>query len=118
MKVLYLDPGLCSRMGHHPALCRLIVGEFRARGIETRVFAHINVDPGIRAKLNAQPYFSHLTYSQSDGDPLCGWLSGFQKFAQITFEDLMRLDGIATEDLVYLSTAFPIELTAITGWMA
>jgi glycosyltransferase involved in cell wall biosynthesis len=118
MRVFYLDPGLCTRMGHHAARCSLIVAELRARGIETRVLGHVDIDPGIRAELDAQPHFRHLTYWQSDGDPLCGWLSGFQKFAQITFEDLMRLDGIASEDLVYLSTAFPIELTAITGWMA
>src|SRR5579872_6734832 len=118
MRLFYLDPGLHSRSGHHAVHCRLIVGEFRARGIETRVFGHVDVEARVTAELGAQPHFRHSTYVLSDGDPLCGWLSGFDRFARTTLEDLVRLGEIAPTDLVYLSSARAIELAAITGWMA
>lgn len=118
MRVFYLDPGLYSRSGHHAVHCRLIAGEFQARGIETRVFGHVDVEASVTAELRAQPHFRHSTYVLSDGDPLCGWLSGFDRFTRTTLEDLMRLGEIAPTDLVYLSSARAVELAAITGWMA
>jgi len=118
MKVFYLDPGLRFAEGHHPVHCRLIAGEFRARGIATRVLAHRNIDPKLRAELGAEPFFRHHIYEQSDGDPICGWLSGFDFFTRMAFEDLTRIGGIAPADLVYLSTVQPIELAALSAWMA
>lgn len=118
MRVFYLDPGLHSRSGHHAVHCRLIAGEFLSRGFETTVFGHADVDPRVTAELRARPHFRHSTYVLSDGDPLCGWLSGFDKFARITLEDLKRLGDIASTDLVYLSSARAVELAAICGWMA
>ena len=118
MRVFYLDPGLRSRSGHHPVHCRLIVEELLSRGFETRVYGHAKVEPEIMAELRVQPHFRHSTYVQSDGDPLCGWLSGFDKFSRITFEDLTRLGEILATDLVYMSSARAVELAAISGWMA
>jgi glycosyltransferase involved in cell wall biosynthesis len=118
MRVFYLDPGLLYPEGHHPVHCRLIAGEFAARGFETTVFSHAQIDAQLKAELRAQPHFRHFTYAQSDGDPLCGWLSGFDTFVRTTLEDLMRIDQIAPTDLVYLSGTFPVELAATTAWMA
>ena len=118
MRVLYLDPGLRSRSGHHAVHCRLITGEFRARGVETRVFGHIDLDGDVAAELHARPHFRHSTYVHSDGDPICGWLSGFTSFTRTTSEDLGRLGEIAPTDLLYLSSARPIQLAAMTDWMA
>ncbi len=118
MKVFYLDPGLRSRSGHHAVHCRLIAGELRSRGIETSVFGHVDLDAGLAPELGARPHFRHSTYVQSDADPLCGWLSGFDTFSRITLEDLNRLENVAVGDLVYLSSARPVQLAAITGWMA
>ena len=117
MRVFYLDPGLRSRPGHHPVHCRLIVEELASRGFETRVYGHVNVEADLVAELRAQPHFRHSPYVESDGDPLCGWLTGFDRFSRVTFEDLERLAGILPTDLVYLSSARAIELAAITGWM-
>lgn len=118
MRVFYLDPGLHSRSGHHPVHCRLIVGELLSRGLETRVYGHVDVEAGVAAELRVRPHFRHSTYVQTDGDPLCGWLSGFYTFSRITFDDLTRLGEVSAADLVYLSSARAAELAAITAWMA
>jgi glycosyltransferase involved in cell wall biosynthesis len=118
MRVFYLDSALRYREGHHPVHCRLIAGEFAARGLETKVFAHAEIDPTLRAELRAQPHFRHFAYNETDGDPLCGWLSGFQTFTVTALEDLLRIDGIASTDLVYSSGTLPAEFAAITSWMA
>src|SRR5690242_15289680 len=118
MRLFYLDPGLTTLSGHHAAHCRLITREFRSRGFEIEVFGYVDADAAVTAELQAQPHFRHSTYVLTDGDPLCGWLSGFDRFTRTTVEDLMRLDEIAPTDLVYLSSARAIELSAITAWMA
>ncbi|MGH7126676.1 MAG: glycosyltransferase [Stellaceae bacterium] len=117
MKVFYLDSGLRDLSGHHAVHCRLIAGELLSRGFETKVFGHVDIEAGVTAELRARPHFRHSTYVQSDGDPLCGWLSGFDSFARTTVEDLMRLGEVASTDLVYLSSARAIELAAISAWM-
>ena len=117
MRVFYLDPGLLDPEGHHPVHCRLIAGEFAARGFETRVFSHELIKPEVRAELRAQPHFRHFTYLESDNDPFCGWLTGFFKAVEITIEDLNRIGEIAPTDLVYMSGTFPAAFAAITTWM-
>src|SRR5579872_1486330 len=117
MRVFYLDPGLLYPEGHHPVHCRLIAGEFAARGFETRVFSHQQIDATLKAELRAQPHFRHFTYAQSDGDPICGWLSGFDAFTRMALEDLARIDEVSPADVVYLAGTFPAELAAIAMWM-
>ena len=118
MRVFYLDPGLLHPEGHHPVHCRLITGEFGARGFEMRVFSHQQIDPTFKVELHARPHFRHFTYRQTDGDPLCGWLSGFDTFMRVALEDLMQINEIEPTDLVYSSGTFPAELAALTAWMA
>jgi glycosyltransferase involved in cell wall biosynthesis len=118
MRVFYLDPGLQSHSGHHAVHCRLITGELQARGFETRVFGHVDIDEDVTAKLHARPHFRHSMYVHSDGDPICGWLNGFTDLTRLMWEDLGRLGEIAPTDLLYLSSARPIQLAAITAWMA
>src|SRR5690242_19795330 len=117
MRVFYLDPGLRSRSGHHPVHCRLIVEELASRGFETRVYGHVDIEADLAAELRAQPHFRHSTYVETDGDPMCGWLTGFDRFSRVTFEDLERLGEISATDLIYLSSTRAIELAAISGWM-
>ena len=114
MRILYLDPGLRSDVGHHANYCRYIAGELRARGIETPVFAHRDIEPALRAELGAAAHFRIDTYASSDGDPICGWLSGFDAYSRATYEDLAALPAGA--DLVLAVSAQPVQMSALVEW--
>ena len=45
----------------------------------------------LRSELGAIPHFRVYTYAETDGDPVCGWLTGFETFVRSTCEDLTRL---------------------------
>jgi hypothetical protein len=116
MRCFYLDPGLRGDLGHHANFCRYISGALRRRGIETAVFGHIGMSPALCQEFGAQPHFRTHSYQDSDGDPISGWLSGFDLFARVTAEDLTRLPPVEASDLVYLSTGRPIQLMALLLW--
>jgi hypothetical protein len=116
MRFFYLDPGLQNDVGHHVNYCLYIVAELRARGVETLVFAPLWVDPALRSELGAIPHFRVYTYAETDGDPVCGWLTGFEAFARLTCEDLSRLPTTAPSDIVYMSSARPVQLMALVEW--
>jgi hypothetical protein len=81
--------------------------------VETLVFAPLWVDPALRSELGAIPHFRVYTYAETDGDPVCGWLSGFETFARLTCEDLSRLPTMEPSDIVYMSSARPVQLMAL-----
>jgi len=116
MRFFYLDPGLQNDVGHHANYCRYIVGELRARGVETLVFAALRVKSALLSELGAIPHFRVRTYVESDGDPVCGWLTGFETFARSTCEDLSRLPKTEPPDIVYMSSARPVQLMALVEW--
>jgi len=113
MRFFYLDPGLRDDVGHHANYCRYIVGELRARGIETRVFGFDQVDRELRSEIGVNPHFKIYTYSQRDPDPLCGWMKDFDFFARVTFDDLGRLPGLQASDVVYMISVAPFQLMAL-----
>lgn len=117
MRFFYLDPGLHSELGHHSNYCRLICGALRARGVETVVLAFDKVERTLQSEFGAIPYFRNYTYWTTDGDPICGWLSGFQTVAAQTREDLTRLSGIKPSDIVYMNSAQPAQLMAMAEWL-
>lgn len=116
MRCFYLDPGLRYDLGHHANFCRYITGALRQRGIETAVLGHRTLTPALCDEFRAQPHFRVHTYQISDGDPISGWLSGFDLTVRLTLEDLAQLPPMTSSDLVYLSTARPAQLLAVTLW--
>ena len=117
MRFLYLDPGLVNDLGHHAFYCRLIVGELRSRGVETKVFAFQKLGEALQREFEAAPHFRSITYNVNDGDPICGWLSGFFSFSQITREDLTRLGKVDASDVVFMTSALPIQFMAMVDWL-
>jgi glycosyltransferase involved in cell wall biosynthesis len=117
-RLVYADPGLRDNLGHHANNCRAIVGESRSRGIDTAILAFRGIDADLRAELRAIPFFRVMTPWMNDGDPICGWLNAFHIGAEATREDLSRINDIAANDLVYLSSALPAQLMGVVGWMA
>lgn len=116
MRIFYVDPGLRTDVGHHANYCRYIVGELRARGIETPVFAHRNIEPALQAELAAVPHFRVDTYAESDGDPICGWLSGFDAFTRTTYQDLVALPPVVKSDVVLATSVRPVQVSALLEW--
>lgn len=116
MRCFYLDPGLRGDRGHHANFLRYIGGGLAARGVEVRVFGYREMAPETIQEFGAAPLFRALTYFTGDGDPICGWLTGFEQFVQTTLEDLAQLPPVEASDLVYLSTAWPAQLQAVLLW--
>ena len=116
MHFFYVDPGLRSDVGHHANYCRYIVGELRSRGIETLVFAHRNVEQALQSELGAVPHFRIDTYAHSDGDPICGWLSGFDAYTRTTYQDLSALPAIDASDAVLAASVQPVQMSALVEW--
>lgn len=119
MRLLYCDPGLTNDLGHHAQSCRAIVGEARRRGIETLVLAAANVDARLQSELSARPLFRVSPYARTDGDPYCGWLSGFHLAANLTTEDFRRLNGeLRGDDFVYVNSGQAAQLMALISWLS
>jgi len=116
MRCFYLDPGLRGDLGHHANFCRSITGALRRRGVETRILGPVDMASTLCQEFGAQPHFRAHSYKDSDGDPISGWLSGFDLFVRVTTEDLARLPPVEASDLVYLSTARPVQLMALLLW--
>ena len=116
MRFLYLDPGLSHDVGHHANYCRYIVGELRARGIEALVFAYHEIAPALQAEFGATPHFRAYTYTDNDNDRFCGWLTGFDTFTQLTCEDLIKLPATEPADVVFATSARPVQLLALIEW--
>jgi len=70
MRFFYLDPGLQDDVGHHANYCRHNVGELRARGVGTLVFAPLWAGAALRSELAAIPHLRIDTYADTDGDPV------------------------------------------------
>jgi glycosyltransferase involved in cell wall biosynthesis len=77
----------------------------------------VNIDGKLQAELGAIPFFRALTAWQNDGDPICGWLNAFHLVAEITREDLARIEDIGPDDVMYFSSALPAQLFALAQWM-
>ena len=116
MRFFYLDPGLVADVGHHANFCRYIAGELRARGVETPVYGHKDVEPALQTELGVIPHFRAYTYKDKDDDPFCSWLTGFDRFARVTCEDLFKLPEMEPADVIFTTSARPVQLSALIEW--
>lgn len=116
MRVIYLDPGLRHDLGHHATVARFILNALRARNVETKVFANAMVTPQLQAELGTIPLFRAYANRPVDPDPIVGWLNVFETAAQMTLEDLQRIQGIRASDLVYMNSMYADIFLAIAKW--
>jgi hypothetical protein len=89
----------------------------RVPGLYVKVLSFANIEAAFQAELGAIPFFRALTAWLNDGDPICGWLNAFHIVAEITREDLSRIDDIGPGDVMYFSSALPAQLFALAQWM-
>jgi glycosyltransferase involved in cell wall biosynthesis len=116
-RFFYADPGLTDNLGHHANNCRFITQEARSRGMDVKVLSFAKIDGELQLELGAIPFFRALTAWLNDGDPICGWLNAFHLVAEITREDLARIEDIGPDDVMYFSSALPAQLFALAQWM-
>jgi hypothetical protein len=120
MRFIYLDTGLRSTIGHHGERCRLILTELRRRGIDPTILGDQEAAVELRQELGVQPFFrwwsySHLYHVQ---DLDAGWLRDFELGWRVTLEDLKRISPVASDDIVYFGSAYPVQFMALLQWMA
>jgi hypothetical protein len=118
MRVCYVDTGMASEIGHHATSCRLITRTLRARGHEVRVAGWVGLSAELRAEFDADACFRHNTYWGSDGDPLCGWLAAHFVSSQATAEDFARLGPFGPDDLLYVNSVLPAQLSAVHTFLS
>jgi hypothetical protein len=118
MRIIYLDPGLRHDLGHHATAARFILDALRARNFETKVIANALVTPQLQAELGAVPLFRAYATRPTDPDPIVGWLNTFEAAAQMTLDDLQRIQGIGAGDLVYISSMYADIFLAMAKWTA
>jgi glycosyltransferase involved in cell wall biosynthesis len=116
MRFIYADPGLKDQVGHHANAARFITDALCAKGIDPEVLAFKDIAPDLAQSLGAKPYFRAHTYWITDGDPVCGWLSNFHRCADLTTEDLLKLD-LSADDLVYMNSAQPPQFMGIVQYL-
>jgi hypothetical protein len=118
MRVVYVDTGMASEVGHHANACRLIVGALRRLGHDVTVAGWLGLDAALRDEFQARLHFRHNTYRGSDGDPLCGWLAAYFVTSQATYEDFAALGPFAPDDLLYINSVMPAQLNAVYQFLA
>src|SRR5258708_40305437 len=106
-RFFYGDPGLNDNLGHHANNCRFITREARSRGMDVKVLSFANIEAGLKAELDAVPFFRALTAWLSDGDPICGWLHAFHIVGEIKREDLGRIGQCGPHRGTQLPSALP-----------
>src|SRR5436190_24111548 len=94
MRVVLLDPGLQSAIGHHYNLDLGLVGELRRRGVPYRLFVNQRVTPELAERLGAEPSFLFHPYRRISEDRMIR-----------DFEDYLDLNDQALADLKTLAGA-------------
>jgi glycosyltransferase involved in cell wall biosynthesis len=117
VRVFYIDTGLANEVGHHATSCRLITGALRERGHDVVVAACKGIERPLQEELNARPTFRINTYTRCDEDPICGWLAAHFLVASATSDDLVALGQVAPEDLIYVNSVMPAQLSAVYDFL-
>lgn len=117
MRVIYADPGLVNKMGHHNTVCRNLGAELRARGYQVDVLGAVNIEAKLADELGAAAHFRASPHFVTDGDPVCGWLSGFFLGADLAHADFARIAPVSADDLIYLASGQAAHLFGLTRWL-
>jgi glycosyltransferase involved in cell wall biosynthesis len=117
MRFIYADPGLVNKMGHHNTVCRNLGAELRARGYQVDVLGAVNMEAQLAGELGAAAHFRASPHFVTDGDPVCGWLSGFFLGADLAHADFARMEPVSPDDLIYLASGQAAHLFGLTRWL-
>jgi len=117
LKAIYLDAALISELGHFAGSCRSVTAALQAVGVPTTVCGHSHIDEALAKCLNAIPLFTYHPNNAPSQDVVCGWLTNYHHVGHFTEQDLLRLNGITSEDLVIYNCARPAQIAALVSWI-
>lgn len=81
------------------------------------ILLHELAEPDLRAELHAAAYFRWYTYWLDAGDPICGWLVGYDKGWRVTLADFRRLVDVGPDDVFYVNSVQPPLFMALIEWL-
>ncbi len=120
MRVVLLDPGLQSAIGHHYNLDLGLVAELRRRGVPYRLLVNRTVTPELAERLGAEPYFLFHPYRRISEDPM---IRDFEDYLDLNDQVLAELEALSgavdlADTLVIVHTVTTRMLLGIARWLA
>jgi len=119
MRVVLLDPGLQSAIGHHYNLDLGLVAELRRLDVAYRLFVNQSVAPDLAARLGAEPHFLFHPYRRLSTDAMVADLEDYLDLNDQALADLMALSALTDlEDaLIVVHTTTNRMLLALARWL-
>jgi glycosyltransferase involved in cell wall biosynthesis len=120
MRVVLLDPGLQSAIGHHYNLDLGLVGELRRREVPYRLFVNRTVTPELAQRLGAEAHFLFHPYRRISEDPMVRDFEDYLDLNEQALADLMALSQAAdlADSLVIVHTTTNRMLLGLARWLA
>ena len=127
-RLVIIDPGLHSRMGHHYNYVRAVVDAAHRRGLETLVLGPFMAGPDIQQELSVVPVFRIATYAPmvwdysptaSETNPVVQEGQQVLMTNSIVFADLLvRASPLCRpDDLIFVHTVLENQIMGITQWL-
>lgn len=120
MRVVLLDPGLQSAIGHHYNLDLGLVGELRRFDVPYRLFVNHTVTPELAERLGAEPFFAFHPYRRISADPMIRDFEDYFDLNDQALADLIRLSQTVdlADTLVIVHTTTNRMLLGLARWLA
>lgn len=116
MRFIYCDAALQNDVGHFAAHCRLISSGLRELGVAPIVLGHQAIEGTLAKEVDARGFFSTSPYTRTSDDPVAGWLKTFSDVSSVFAADFGRLEGLASDDVVFYDTCTPGPLAGLIAW--
>jgi len=119
MRVVLIDPGLQSAIGHHYNLDLGLVAELRRLDVPYRLFVHKGVTPSLAERLGAEPHFDFHPYVRSSQDKYIADFDDYFSLNERAYNDLLMLSQAAdlSGALVVIHTATNRMLLGVARWL-
>ena len=127
-RIVILDPGLRSLLGHHVNYARAMMHAAAPRNVDTVIFCSNRAPPELVAELPAIPHFSVETYdkppispSRPDSD-YESWVVQGSQLLVLNMHFLSNLFGVSAQigpgDHIFFNSVLPNQLLAICQWLS
>lgn len=118
MRLIYCDTALADLNGHYYSECLMTVNAFANAGISSHIFGHVAAKDVNLSPLKVTPHFRTQKWEWLgfSSDSLCGPMESLLISANITAEDLGRIEGWANSDILCWNHITPSDLFALGLW--
>jgi hypothetical protein len=118
MRLIYCDTALADLNGHYYSECLMTVNAFAKAGINSHIFGHTAAKDVNLAPLTVAPHFRTQKWEWLgfSSDALCGPIESLLISANITAEDLARIEGWEKTDVLCWNHITPSDLFALGLW--